>query len=144
MKKYRIWEPVNEEMSFVNVALYYEEDNGSKRFVLPEEHQGGLKSSYTVMNLDAVVVMLPIGVVDRIRNELYDGDIVTFKCDYDTFENYDIGKIEWDKNNLQWVITGCQDSSNDMPLCEFCDNDVADLKQIGNIYENANLLDYRR
>lgn len=75
-KEFRVWEPLNKNMHYMNFALYLKADGfDAKRFALPSNEQW-LHGSYAVMNLDALEIMQNTGLYDKYGIAIYEKDII--------------------------------------------------------------------
>lgn len=74
------------------------------------------------------VVQQWTGLVDEFGKDVYEGDIVSYILTHSNFTDV----IEW--QNYGWVMQGITEDSS-LPLC-----DAYNMKVIGNIFENPELL----
>lgn len=130
--KFRVWEPLNKNMQYLNFALY--ENKGQvNHWVLPLDHQCCSDKNYTIMNLNNVEIMQYIGLKDKDGIEIYEGDILI---------NTNKSKLNLGMDNQKYLVVyktlgfGLKPLFKGMAL-KF---DYDDLKKIGNIYENPELL----
>lgn len=123
--KFRVWEPINKKMHYVDFALYQFSDGiNSHQFILPTGHQG-FQNPYTSMNLDAVTVMQYTGLHDRTGKPIYEGDLVTYELDG---EQYGASPVVFEEGMY------CLESDFPNTLSSY-----QNLKVIGNLYETPQL-----
>ena len=76
--KFRVWEPLNQKMHYLDFALYqFSSGRNSHKFVLPPNRQN-LQNPYSVMNLESVKVMRYTGLKGLNDIEIFEGDICNF------------------------------------------------------------------
>ncbi|NGU31195.1 hypothetical protein G6Z34_13985 [Clostridium perfringens] len=130
--KFRVWEPLNKNMQYLNFALY--ENKGQvNHWVLPLDHQCCSDKNYTIMNLNNVEIMQYIGLKDKDGIEIYEGDILI---------NTNKSKLNLGMDNQKYLVVYKTLGFNLKPLFKgmALKFDYDDLKKIGNIYENPELL----
>lgn len=130
--KFRVWEPLNKNMQYLNFALY--ENKGQvNHWVLPLDHQCCSDKNYTIMNLNNVEIMQYIGLKDKDGIEIYEGDILI---------NTNKSKLNLGMDNQKYLVIYKTLGFDLKPLFKgiALKFDYSDLKKIGNIYENPELL----
>ena len=130
--KFRVWEPLNKNMQYLNFALY--ENKGQvNHWVLPLDHQCCSDKNYTIMNLNNVEIMQYIGLKDKDGIEIYEGDILI---------NTNKSKLNLGMDNQKYLVVYKTLGFDLKPLFKgiALKFNYSDLKKIGNIYENPELL----
>ena len=134
--KFRVWEPLNKEMCYLDFALYkFTSGRNSNKFVLPPDKQS-MQNPYTMMNLEAVDVMQYTGINDSVEKEIFDGDIVTARkySNTGTFTGY----VHF-LNGIYWVnFIGYESYYTE--LIDLKNAEYEPIRVIGNIYENPELM----
>jgi uncharacterized phage protein (TIGR01671 family) len=136
--KFRVWEPLNKKMHYLNFSLY-ECDGRLNKFVLPENHQLSQYTNYTYMNLNSVVVTQYIGLKDTDGNEIYEGDILYFEDDNECLTEV----VRWDNKYGRFYFDEYVDKEYDKESYYADINDwtiISHFKRVGNIYENPELI----
>lgn len=147
--KFRVWEPLNKDMHYLNFALY-ENQGQVNHWVLPQEHQCCGDRNYTIMNLNNVDIMQYTGMKDKNNKEIYEGDVVKVTINNKIFNAWiisEMGSFMIANDDITYYI---EDNWNDNVKClselaweqeEFEDR-IYCLEVVGNIKENLDLLDY--
>ncbi|XZI03019.1 YopX family protein (plasmid) [Clostridium perfringens] len=141
--KFRVWEPLNKNMYFLNFALY-ENKGHVNNWVLPLNHQCCSDKNYTIMNLNNVEIMQYTGLKDVNGKEVYEGDIIPFHLDSNVKGVVKFGEYtDWNcKRPTQHIgfyvdFTGEHKRINRKDLGYWVEVSYV----IGNIYENPELLE---
>lgn len=134
--KFRIWEPLNKRLHLVDFSLYKYQNHSSHShlFILPEGKQS-LMNPYTVMNLNAVIVMQYTGL--KVNNkELYESDLIVEECG----EQKNVWVVKWNKEMACFYLENQQTKENAYlsDLLKVIQN--KNSKIMGNIYEDSELL----
>lgn len=119
--KFRVWEPLNKKMHYLDFALYeFGDGRNSHKFVLPPARQGFI-SPYTFMNLESVDVMQYTGVNDSKGKEIYEGDLLRISDRED-----DVQKVYFEEGSY---------GTHEFALFELLRNKERTFEVVGNVYE---------
>lgn len=121
--------------SIINMAGDKCEANWVYGGIFPQNNDGDFAIIYEQPSCEKRVVYADtvgqyIGIDDKNRNEIYEGDIVRVIEDFE-----EIYVVEWDKDIARYVLT-----QNGTTMCDFGDIYGDDMEVVGNVYENADLL----
>lgn len=148
--KFRVWEPLNKNMHFLNFALY-ENKGHVNHWVLPLNHQCCSDKNYTIMNLNNVEIMQYTGLKDKNGKEIYEGDILRCKClKKCKLDSYAEKVIQYKNSLIEWWESGCnlgyrlRDSKGKTMMIKPTHLRTMEVEVIGNIYENPELLEGER
>lgn len=128
--KYRAWDKELQTMLDVSLIDF-------KKGVLVGEHWEFGETNF--MSFDEIELMQSTVLFDRNDKEIFEGDIAQFEdCYTETdFLYVNTGIVEWSQGSF--TIT-----NRDSVLMEdLLDGDVLDVKIIGNIFENPELLEVK-
>ena len=84
------------------------------------------------VHCDNGIICQYTGLKDKNKKRIYEGDILRV-------EKIDLAQIIYDEDRMAWGIKPINDFYFDSPL--LADNTSLELEVIGNIYENADLLE---
>ncbi len=132
MDEYRVFEPINKKMYYVDLALRTKDGN----FILPFNNQS-VKNNYCVMNLDNVIVEQFTGLKDKLGKKIYKGDILEIR--YNNGQPPVTIKIVWSES--QTGFSGYRISKNtdnawsNWYSLSFSGSVVDGLYIIGNIHD---------
>lgn len=118
-----------ESIDFKNGFVYY---SYHEYTVEGDEHVYG-----DLIGFEDCVLMQSTGLFDKNGKEIYEGDIVKYKVDCNTFTE----EVAYDKN---YAGFGVMDADADIIFTFgelFADIDISSLEVIGNIYKNPELLE---
>lgn len=135
MLRYRAWDVLAEEMineilmiSFVRKEIIGKFSDGSTSVPLKFEDK---------RNGEDVVLMQSTGLFDKNNKEIFEGDVVQFE---DCSEMPD--SLYINTGIIEWCQGGFHVTNRDsVSMGDLLDGDVLDVKIIGNIYENPELLE---
>ena len=87
------------------------------------------------------ILMQWTGLEDKNGKQIFEGDII--KSPYiKTAGANNQGEVFWDESSAKFNIRGFSNGSNDCPWDAFwCNSDLEEMKVVGNIYENPELLE---
>ncbi len=140
--KFRVWEPLNKNMHFLNFALY-ENKGHVNNWVLPLNHQCCSDKNYTIMNLNNVEIMQYTGLKDVNGKEVYEGDIILSPWWDDEPQEVVFHKYGFKVLDIrQKIVHGRELYEGIDDLLDGCFG--KDFEILGNIYENPELLEGER
>lgn len=128
--RFRAWHKTWEQLGKVKRIRFDDEGDITTVFVVG-------KTSGSNAYLKDVILMQSTGLKDENGKEIFEGDIVQFEdCYTETdFLYVNTGIVEWSQGSF--TIT----NRDSVEMGDLLDGDVLDVKIIGNIYENRELLE---
>lgn len=87
-------------------------------------------------------IMQFTGLYDKYGVEIYEGDIMSYECEWDKEENHTVGVVEFSSKNYAGLPSfNINNSDSDIYGQNPVDYLGEKLKVIGNIYEHSGFLD---
>lgn len=133
--KFRVWDKYKKQMypiSSIDYDIFSQEIR-----IIAVGHRNGMCTSYNKnhnsekCDITALELMQYTGLHDKNGKEIYEGDIVKV-------DNIDLAIIYFDDDRMAWGIKPINEFYFDSPLLS--ENISLELRVIGNIYDNSDLL----
>lgn len=133
--KFRVWDKYKKQMypiSSIDYDIFSQEIR-----IIAVGHRNGMCTSYNKnhnsekCDITALELMQYTGIHDIKGKEIYEGDIVKV-------DNIDLAIIYFDDDRMAWGIKPINEFYFDSPLLS--ENISLELRVIGNIYDNSDLL----
>lgn len=133
--KFRVWDKYKKQMypiSSIDYDIFSQEIR-----IIAVGHENGMCTAYNKnhnsekCDITALELMQYTGLNDKNGKEIYEGDIVKV-------DNIDLAIIYFDDDRMAWGIKPINEFYFDSPLLS--ENINLELRVIGNIYDNSDLL----
>jgi uncharacterized phage protein (TIGR01671 family) len=133
--KFRVWDKYKKQMypiSSIDYDIFSQEIR-----IIAVGHENGMCTAYNKnhnsekCDITALELMQYTGLNDKNGKEIYEGDIVKV-------DNIDLAIIYFDDDRMAWGIKPINEFYFDSPLLS--ENISLELRVIGNIYDNSDLL----
>jgi uncharacterized phage protein (TIGR01671 family) len=140
--KFRGKEITTNEWVYGNLVSGYEYNTTDKLYtrIVNQTEEQKKEGEFTSYEVIPETVGQFIGLYDKNRVEIYKGDIITGHFLFNPDLITDKFIVQWNEEEASYEMKIIDEK--DLSCFYFTDGDVADIKVIGNIYENPELLEY--